>query len=177
MPDISLLQQEYYGAQAEESKTPGIVAMIAFVVLVIAIGGYITLYVYHQMLVKRTAEISENITGLKVGEVAETIAAVKELGTQAKILKELREAHTEPTKLFLSIEKATHPDVSFEDALIDVATRKIKMKGLASSAPVLARQVEIYTSDEHIAGFTVDNIGYSKKPTVSFQLIMDIMDY
>lgn len=177
MPDISLLQQEYYGAQEEESKTPGIVSMIAFVVLVIAIGGYVTLYVYHQMLVKRTAEITENITNLKVGEVAETIAAVKELGTQAKILKELRETHTKPTQLFLSVEKATHPAVSFEDALIDVTARKLKMKGLAVSAPVLARQVEIYASDDHVAGFTVDNIGYSKKPTVSFQLTMDIKDY
>ena len=177
MPDISLLQQEYYGAQEEESKMPGIVSTIAFVVLVIVIGGYITLYVYNQMLVKKTAEISGNIANLKVGEVADTVAEVKKLGTQAKILKELRETHTKPSQLFLSIEKATHPAVSFEDALIDVGARKIKMKGLASSSPVLARQVEIYKNDDHIAGFAVESIGYSKKPTVSFQLTMDIKNY
>ena len=177
MPDISLLQQEYYGAQEEESKMPGIVSTIAFVVLVIVIGGYIALYVYNQMLEKRTAEITENIANLKVGEVADTIAEVKKLGTQAKTLKELRELHTKPSQLFLSIEKATHPAVSFGDALIDVGARKIKMKGLASSAPVLARQVEIYKNDDHIAEFTVESVGYSKKPTVSFQLTMDIRNY
>ena len=177
MPDISLLQQEYYGAQEEESRMPGIVSTIAFCVLVIVIGGYVTLYIYNQMLVKRAAEISENIANLKVGEVADTIAQVKKLGIQANILKELRETHTQPTQLFLSIEKATHPAVSFADAFIDVAERKIKMKGLASNAPVLVRQVEIYENDDHIAGFTVDSVGYSKKPATSFQVTMIIKDY
>jgi|SRR3989344_1647671 len=174
MPDISLLQQEFYGAQEEEGKLPGLISTVAFVVLVIIIGGYVTLYVYNQMLVKKSAEISENIKNLKVGEVANTVDELKKLGTQAKMLKELREAHAAPTKLFLAIEGSTHPSVSFNDASIDVATRKIKMKGFAPSAMVLARQAEIYGSDEHVSAFTIEGTGYMKKPTVSFQVTMDI---
>ncbi len=174
MPDISLLQQEYYGAQEEESKLPGLISTAAFVMLVIVIGGYVTLYVYNQMLVKKSAEISENIKNLKVGEVADTVDELKKLGTQAKILKELREAHTAPTQFFLAIEESTHPSVFFENATIDVATRKIKTKGFAPSTAVLARQAEIYKNNDHIATFTIDGTGYAKKPAVSFQLNMDI---
>lgn len=174
MPDISLLQQEYYGAQEKESRLPGIISTIAFVTLVIVIGGYGTAYIYNQMLVKKSVEISENIRNLKVGEVADTVDELKKLGTQAKILKELREAHAAPTQLFLAIEGSTHPSVSFENATIDVAFRKIKMKGLAPSAAALVRQVEIYTNDDHIAAFTIEGVGYVEKPAVSFQLNMDI---
>lgn len=174
MPDISLLQQEYYGAQEEESRVPGLVSMIAFVALVIVIGGFAALYVYNQMLEKKSAEISENIKNLKVGEVADTVDELKKLGTQAKILRELREAHTAPNQLFLALENVTHPAVFFEDATIDVAARKIKTKGFAPSTAVFVRQVEIYKSDDRIASFTVDGAGYAKKPAVSFQLNMDI---
>ncbi|MBI5912836.1 hypothetical protein HY839_00115 [Candidatus Azambacteria bacterium] len=174
MPDISLLQQEYYGAEEEESRVPGILSTIAFVVLAIVIGGYATAYIYDQMLVKRTAEISENIKNLKVGEVADTVDELKKLGTQAKILKELREAHTAPTKLFLAMEGSTHPSVFFEDAVIDVAARKIKMNGIAPSTAVFARQAEIYKGDERVAAFMLDGIGYAKKPAASFQVNMEI---
>lgn len=174
MPDISLLQQEYYGAEEEESRVPGIISTAAFIVLAVVIGGYVTAYVYNQMLVKKAAEISENIKNLKVGEVSDTVNELKKLGTQAKTLKELREAHTAPTQLFLAIERSTHPTVFFESAIIDVAARKIKMKGAASSAAVLARQAEIYKSDEHVAAFAIDGTGYGKKPAVAFQVTMDI---
>lgn len=174
MPDISLLQQEYYGAQEEESRVPGLISTAAFVVLVIVIGGYAALYVYNQMLVKEAAEISENIKNLKVGEVADTVGELKKLGTQASILKELREAHAAPTKLFLALERSTHPLVSFSDGNIDVAMGKVTMKGAAPSAAVLARQAEIYASDDAIDSFSIENIGYGDKPATIFQLIMDI---
>lgn len=174
MPDISLLQQEYYGAQEEESKTPGLISAAAVIVLVIVIGGYAALYVYNQMLVKEAGEISENIANMKVGEVTETVGELKKLGTQAMILKELREAHAEPTKLFLALERSTHPLVSFSDGNIDVTKGGVILKGIAPSTAVLARQVEIYASDEAIDSFSIENIGYADKPATEFQLIMNI---
>ncbi len=174
MPDISLLQQEYYGAQEEESRIPGLISTAAFVVLVIVIGGYAALYVYDQILVKEAGEISENIANLKVGEVADTIGDLKKLGTQAMILKELREAHAEPTKFFLALERSTHPLVSFSDGNIDITTGKVMMKGVTPNTAVLARQAEIYASDDAIASFSIENIGYGDKPATMFQLIMDI---
>ncbi|MCR4322627.1 MAG: hypothetical protein NUV61_00885 [Candidatus Azambacteria bacterium] len=174
MPDISLLQQENYGVQEEESKIPGFISTIAFVVMIIVAGGYAALYTYDQMLVKKTVEINENIKNLNAGEVTDTVDELKKLGTQAKILKELREIHTAPTQLFLAIEQSTHPAISFNDAAIDVVNKKIKMKGTAPSAAVLARQAEIYAEDGNTASFLVENIGYGEKPAVSFQLSMDI---
>jgi len=174
MPDISLLQQEYYGMQEEESRIQGIVSTVALVLLLIVIGGFVTLYVYNQILAKKSAELSENIKNVHVGEVTDAINELKKLGTQAKTLKELREAHTAPTQLFVAFEKATHPEVFFEDATIDVAAKKIKTKGFAPTTAVLARQVEIYQNDDSIASFTVDYVGYVKKPATSFQVTMDI---
>lgn len=174
MPDISLLQQEYYGAQEEESKIPGIISTIAFVVLVVVVGGYVALYAYNQMLVKKAAEISENIKNLKVGEVVDTVNELRKLGTQARILRELREAHAAPTKLFLAIEQSTHPSISFSEGNVDVGAGKVRMKGIASSAAALARQAEIYAHDGRMSAFLIENVTYGDKPAVLFQVKMDV---
>lgn len=161
MPDVSLLQREYYTGGEEESRVPGIAAMIAlilFFVVCVAFGGF---YFYNRSLISRAQAITENIKGLHVGDVAQTIDELKVLGNKAKGLQELREGHTALSGLLVTLEKATHPDTVFSNADFDAKAAAVKLKGTTETTKVLARQVEVYQQEGLLSDFTVENIVYA----------------
>src|SRR3972149_2572236 len=170
MPDVSLLQQEYYGGGAEESKAPGIastVALIIFFITAVTFGG---LYFYNHSLISRAQEITANIKGLHVGDIAETITQLKEVGSRARGLQQLREAHTKTGGLLVMLEKTTHPETIFSNADFDARSNEVKVKGTVKTTKAMARQVEIYQQEGSLSTFSVENIAYKgEDKSVGFQ--------
>lgn len=170
MPDVSLLQREYYGGGEEESKVPGIastVALVFFLITAVAFGG---LYFYNRSLITRAQAITENIKGLHVGDIAETIEQLKELGNKARGLRELREGHTALSGLLGTFEKTTHPATIFSNADFDAQNGTVKLKGVTETTKTMARQVEIYQQEGSLSDFSVENIAYKdEKKAVGFQ--------
>lgn len=170
MPDVSLLQREYYAGGEEESRTPSIastVALVLFLITLVAFGGF---YFYNRSLITRAQTITENIKGLHVGDVAETIDQLKELGGKAKGLQELREGHTAVSDLLATFEKTTHPATTFLNADFDAKNNSVKLKGETETTKTMARQVEIYQQEGALSNFSVENIAYKgEAKTVEFQ--------
>lgn len=169
MPDVSLLQREYYGGEEEESAIPGIVSTAALILFLVSAAAFAGLYMYNRFLITRAQTITENIKGLRVGDVADTIDQLKALGDKAKNLKELREAHTSVSGFLAMLEKTTHPAVAFSSAEIDAVKNTAKVKGIAHTAKAVARQVEIYQKEGEVSDFSVENIGYGTDQSVLFQ--------
>lgn len=175
MPDISLLQNEYYAPEEEKSRLPGVVSIGGFVALILAISAYTGLFFYERVLALRAEEIAKNIANVNVGEIAQTTQEVKTLGMQARNLAALRQAHTYPSKLFAHLERTTHPAVSFSDASINMKNNTVSMGGITESPVLLARQVEIYEKEKkegRISDFTIDGVGYGKEKKVLFKLTL-----
>lgn len=170
MPDVSLLQREYYGGGEEESRIPGIAALVAFILFFIAAVAYGGLYFYNRSLISHAQGISENIKGLHVGDVAQTIDELKTLGNKAKGLQELRESHTDFTGILGIFERTTHPTAVFSDADFDVKSRTAKLKGQIETTRAMARQVEIYQREGSLSEFSFENIAYKDEDkAVGFQ--------
>ncbi|MBI1755405.1 hypothetical protein HY250_03030 [Candidatus Azambacteria bacterium] len=177
MPDVSLLQREYYGEQEQESRLPGVVFTAALSALLIVIAAYVGLFLYNRVLVSRADAIAKHTKDLKVEDMAETIKDLEALGVQTKNLKMLREAHTYSTKMFAYMESATHPASRFSDTIIDAVEKTIQAKGFISSPVLLARQVEIYEKDKkegRILDFSLQNIGYGERQAVAFNLVLTL---
>lgn len=175
MPDISLLQHEYYAPEEERSRVPGMVSTGGFVALILAVSVYAGLFFYHRVLVSKADNIAKNIADIKVEEIAQTAKEMKILGVQAKNLATLRLAHAYPTKLFAYLERSTHPAVSFLNANINMGNNTVSMGGVAESSLFLARQVEIYQKEKkegRISDFIVDGVGYSRNKEISFNLTL-----
>ena len=170
MPDVSLLQREYYSGGEEESRFPGIastIALVFFLITIVAFGG---LYAYNRSLITRAQTTAENIKGLHVGDIAQDIDRLKELGNKEKGLRELREEHTSVSSLFAALEKTTHPTTKFFNADFDAKGNSVKLKGTTETTKTMARQVEIYQKEGTISDFSVDSIGYKGEDgSIGFQ--------
>lgn len=170
MPDVSLLQREYYSGGEEESRFPGIastVALVFFLITIIVFGG---LYMYNRSLITRAQTTAENIKGLHVGDIAQDIDHLKELGNKEKGLRELREGHTLVSALFAALEKTTHPTAKFSNADFDAKGNSVKVKGTIETTKAMARQVEIYQQEGTIADFSVNGIAYQgEEGAIGFQ--------
>lgn len=177
MPDVSLLQREYYGGGEEESRTPGIVFAVASILFLISVVAFAGLYFYNRSLVSRAQAITENIKGLHIGDIAETIAQLKELGSAAKGLEELRTTHTDVSGLLVSLEKTTHPETIFSSAELDARKRSARLKGVTATTKAMARQVEIYQQEAKLSDFSVESVGYKEgNKTVGFEATMTFVD-
>lgn len=167
MPDISLLQQEYEFPE-EERRAPGIVALIAFIFLLISLGSYLGFYFYNAILTKRAEELNKSIADLKLNEDYKNVDQMKSVGTEAKALKFLRENHSYPNKFIDKIAKSTHPKVYFSNGNIDVLKKTASLTGIAPNSIILARQIELYGQNDEIAGFEMKNIGYGEDRIMNF---------
>ena len=173
MPDISLLQKEYFTPEEEESELPGIVLTASLVMLIVVVGAYVGLYFYGQILESRAGDVSRRIAELKVGDVEKSLEELRTAGKYLSSVKTLREAHAFPTRAFAHLERSTHPSVYFTALNFDVAKGSAQLQAVAATPLVLARQVEIYEGDVaagRIAGFSVGSIGYGENHTVKFGL-------
>lgn len=175
MPDISLLQHEYYAPEEEKSRIPGIASIGGFIALIAVGAVYAGLFLYQRVLASRAEDLAKNIAEVKVEEITQTVRDMKIFGAQAKALVALRGAHAYPVKLFEYLERTTHPAVYFSDANISMKEKTITMKGTTGSPLFLARQVQVYEKEKkegRIADFIVTGVGYGEKKKVSFNLTL-----
>lgn len=177
MPDVSLLQREYYGGGEEESKTPGIVFAVASILLLLSVVAFGGLYFYNRSLVSRAQATAESIKGLHIGDIAETISQLKEVGSKAQGLENLRITHTDISGLLASVEKTTHPKTIFSNATLDARKNNVQLKGIAETTKVVARQVEIYQQEAKLSDFSVENVRYEGGvKMVGFEASMTFVD-
>src|SRR3990167_4935121 len=167
MPDISLLQREYEVVE-EESRVPGLVLTVSVTLLLITVGAWASLHFFDKFYVQQAQEIKQKIEDLKIKEACEALDQLKIFSNKAEVLSGLRGAHTSAATLLQKIEKSTHPLVGFDSGSFKVAAGGAELKGLAPSALILARQVEIYTEDKNISEFKVSGIGYGTEHSVLF---------
>src|SRR3989344_6483002 len=159
MPDISLLQREYEVVE-EESRVPGLVLTVSVTLLLITVGAWASLHFFDKFYVQQAQEIKQKIEDLKIKEAGQALDKLKIFSNKAEVLSRLRGAHTSASLLFQKVEKSTHPLVSFNSGSLKVADGSVELKGLAPSALILSRQVEIYADDKNLSEFKVSGIGY-----------------
>lgn len=167
MPDISLLQQEY-ALPEEERRAPGLAALVAFIFLLIILGGYTGLYFYNAILANRAQELDKSIFELKSNDAYKSVEQIKNVGIEIQALKSLRENHSYPNKLIEKIAKSTHPKVYLTSGNIDVFKKSVSLKGIAPNSVILARQIELYGQNEEIASFEVKEIAYGENRSMGF---------
>lgn len=167
MPDISLLQQEY-ALPEEERRAPGLAALIAFIALLIILGGYLGLYFYDAVLAKRAAELDSSIAELKSNDVYKSVEQIKNVGTEIQSLKLLRENHSYPNKFIEKIAKSVHPKVYLTSGSINILQKSVSVVGVAPSSIIMARQIELYGQNEEIASFQIKNLAYGENRTMNF---------
>ncbi len=167
MPDISLLQQEY-NTVLEEDKTPGIFFTITFSLLLMVIASYIGLYFYNTLLAKQVEEIQKKIADLKVGDVYKNLEQLRATGKTVEMLKTLRESHTSAVRALSELEKSTHPLVLFSSGTFNLTTKEVTANGMADTIHILARQVELYRAHSALEEFSVSQITYADKRSISF---------
>lgn len=167
MPDISLLQREYEVVE-EESRIPGIVLTASVTLFIIVAGAWVSLYFFDKFYIQQAQETKKMIEELKVKEAGEALDKLKIFSNKAEVLSGLRGAHTSVSALLQKVEKSTHPLVSFNSGNFKVVDGGVELKGLAPSALILARQVEIYTADGNIADFNVSGISYGTEHNIIF---------
>lgn len=172
MPDISLLQREYYGPEEEEKRLPGLISTTALVLLIICIGAYVGLFLYYQVLESQSELISQSIADLKTGDTSQT-GDLKALGMLSRTLVTLRETHTYPTKIFAALERSAHPAMYFSNAEIDMRSRTVTGDALIESSVQLVRQVGVYDEEKEagdIVDFSINDIGYDEQKGVKFSV-------
>ena len=167
MPDISLLQREYEVVE-EESRLPGIVLTASVTLFIIVVGAWASLYFFNKFYVQQAEEIGKKVEDLKIKEAGDALDKLKIFSNKAEVLSGLRVAHTSASSLLQKVEKSTHPLVSFDSGSLKVADGSVELKGLAPSALILSRQVEIYTEDKNLSEFKVSGIGYGTEHSVLF---------
>ena len=167
MPDISLLQREYDVVE-EESRLPGLVLTASVTLFIIVAGAWASLYLFDKFYVQQALEIKKKIEDLSIKEAGEALDKLKIFSNKAEVLSGLRGAHTSASALFQKVEKSTHPLISFDSGSLKAADGSVELKGLAPSALILSRQVEIYTEDKNLSEFKVSGIGYGTEHSVLF---------
>lgn len=180
MPDISLLQREYYGPEEEESRIPSVVSTVSLTVLLVVVAAYVGLYLYRQVLEGKAENIKVTTEALKGKDTDKELTDVRAVGRYVRSLRVLRESHTRPFLMFTELERMTLRAITYRNGTFSVLDGKIVLSGETDNARLLVRQMEVF-EDEKKAGklseFSLGTMGYGDEKRISFALTLSLPEY
>ncbi|MBI4992506.1 MAG: hypothetical protein HZB99_04825 [Candidatus Harrisonbacteria bacterium] len=129
---------------------------ISFGILVLSIGIYFAMTLYYEPLLnRRTEEAAAEFQKVSAGVSKEDQEKFTLFYSQITNLKNLLANHVIGSRVFVFLEKVTHPEVYYRDVNIRISERELELNGVSNSFTVLGEQLEAFNQAEEVDHYLV----------------------
>ncbi len=153
-------------------KSIKIFALLGFLILVLLILGWGGLKLYQIKLQKDIASLKDAYGQFFSQEEKAQAEKIVDWQSRLTVLTDLWKSHTYGSNVLASLGAATLPKVQWQSFDLDVANRKVSLKGLAGNYETIAKQILAF-QEEKFSKIKVADIKLDKTGGVSFSVTFE----
>jgi len=152
-----------------------LILAVALISLIAAVGGQIFFRISAKDLDRKIEDVKQQIVDLRTPVNQEMEKQLLTYQTQFKNFSQLLSQRYLTSKALDLLETTIHPEVLYENFMLDASEGKIRMLLSAQNYGIIGEQLMIFNNDSRLKRVETSNYERDKDGLITFRVILDFI--